>query len=411
MIEQAQPIKGKLWTRNYILLIIANLFSAFSFNMVSTILSKYMVALGATLTVAGTVVGIFSIMALVVRPVSGVVSDRYSKRNILIFSNLVIGAAVLGYTVSGNVGVILFFRVLHGIGFGMSGTASMALCSEIIPKDRTGEGIGYVGLGQILAVAVAPGLGIEVSQYLGYGLTFVCSCVLAVVSALLLLLFSRSPRHSDAAERPKFHKISWRELVAKEALLLSIISGVMSLNNGIVNAYILLFSEQLHIQNISAYFLVTAAVMFIVRPAAGRIMDRRGLRVLVYPAFAVGVLAMFLHGFSTGLWMLLIAGALKAVASSAIQSSLLAESINRAGPGRSGVASSTYFIGADIGQGIGPVIGGAIASTMGYHVMFYFCAVVTLLGGVLFLVQQLAERGRTYPNCAENSPENWQLPE
>ena len=372
-------------------MILANVFSAFSFNMVSTILSKYMVALGTTLTIAGTIVGIFSIMALVVRPVSGVVSDRFNKRNILLFSNLMIGAAVLGYTLSSNVGVILFFRVLHGIGFGMSGTASMALSSEIIPKDRTGEGLGYVGLGQILAVAVAPGLGILTTQHLGYTLTFVFSCVLAVISALMLLLF-RHPNRQTAAERPKLHKISWKDLVAKEALMLSVISGVMSLNNGIVNAYILLFSEELRIESLSAYFLVTAAVMFVVRPIAGKIMDRKGLRVLVYPAFAIGVLSMFLHGFSTSLWMLLVAGALKAVASSAIQSSLLAESINRAGPGRSGVASSTYFIGADVGQGVGPVIGGAIAGAAGYAIMFYFCAAVTLLGGALFFFQQKAER-------------------
>ncbi len=391
--EQAQFMKGKLWTRNYVLLILANLFSAFSFNMVSTILSKYLVALGVSLAFAGIIVGIFSITALVIRPVSGIVADRFSKRNILFLSNLMIGVSVLGYTVSRNVEVILFFRVLHGIAFGMSGTASVALCSEIIPRERTGEGIGYVGLGQILAVAVAPGLGIATTQYLGYSLTFVCSCVLAVISAMMLLLFDNQ-RRALPAEQPKLHKMWWKELVAKEALVFSIVNSVMSLNNGVVSAYILLFSEKLGIGSISGYFLVSAIVMFAVRPMAGRIMDRRGLAVLVYPAFAVGILAMFLHGVSTALWMLLVAAALKAVASSAIQSSLMAECINRAGAGRSGVASSTYYIGADIGQGLGPVIGGVLASAFGYSVMFYFCGVVTLLGGVLFFINHMAERGR-----------------
>lgn len=405
-IEKANPANEKLWNKNYILLILANLFSAFSFNMVSTILSKYLVGLGATLTVAGIVVGIFSIMALVIRPVSGVVADRYSKRNILFASNLMIGISVLGYTVSDNVGVILCFRILHGIAFGMSGTASVSLCSEIIPKNRTGEGIGYVGLGQIVAVAVAPGLGIFTTNYLGYTLTFVCSCVLAVVSALLLLLFSR-PRQGVPAGRQKLRRLSIKDLVAGEAMALSVISGVMSLNNGIVTAYILLFSEQLHIGSIGAYFLVTALFMFIVRPSAGRLMDRRGLQVLIYPAFAIGILGMLLHGLSTTLWMLLIAGALKAIASSAIQSSLLAECIKRAGDGRSGVASSTYYIGADIGQGVGPVIGGAIAGLMGYQVMFYFCAAVTLLGALGFYFFRMAERrkraaGVSFGNIKEN---------
>lgn len=386
---------GRLWNRNYILLMLENLFAAFSFNMISTILSQYLVKLGATLTLTGIIVGMFSVTALVIRPVSGVASDRYSKRNILIIANLLIGVSELGYVVSSGIYVVFIFRIIHGIAFGMSGTASIALTSEIIPEGRTGEGIGYMGLGQIIAVAVAPGLGIMVSEGLGYTATFVCAFILAAAASALLIPFKKNgpcrktviPPARHAWSRPKFGNF-----IEKNSVVYSIASGVMSFDNGVVTAYILMFSEQAHIGGISVYFVVSAIFMLIVRPLSGKIVDRKGIAVLAYPNFVIGVTAMFMHGFSTTLAMLLAASALKAVASSAIQSSLLAECVKRAGPGRSGVATSTFYIGADVGQGVGPAIGGAIASALGYRSMFYVCGFVTLFGGVMFLFKDMREK-------------------
>lgn len=384
----------KLWSRNYILLIIENLFAAFSFNMISTILSQYLVKLGATLTITGIIIGMFSITALVIRPFSGLASDRYCKRNILIASNLLIGISELGYILSGQIGVVFVFRILHGIAFGMSGTASVALASEIIPKERTGEGIGYIGLGQIMAVAVAPGFGIMLSDKLGYSATFIAAFALAVVASLLLIPFKNEKTKAlscQTKQNPKGKNVL-QSLIAKEVIVYSIISGVMSFNNGVVTAYILLFAMQIHITDIGAYFTVTAIVMLIIRPLSGKIMDTRGIKVLIYPAFLIGVAAMVLHGLSTTLWVLLLGATLKAIASSSIQSCLLAECIKRGGIERSGVATSTYYIGADIAQGIGPVIGGIIATSFGYSNMFYFCGIVTIFGGVLFFVNSLAEK-------------------
>ena len=383
--------KARLWNKNYIILISANVLSAFGFNMISTLLSKYLVNLGVPLAVAGIIVGMFSITALFVRPVSGVIADRFNKRNILMLANLMIGFSVLGYTLSSAVWVIAAFRVLHGIAFGVSGTAAIALASENIPHERTGEGLGYVALGQIISVAVAPGLGIMIAENLGYNATFAFAFLFSVASALLLFLFRvEKPSEEKArAQRPKFRL---KNLFAKEAILFSVISGAMSLNNGIVNGYILLFADKQGIGNISIYFLITAATMLLIRPMAGKLMDKKGVAIVVIPAFVFGVASMFLHGLSTALWMLGLAAVFKAIASASVQTSLLAESIKRAGREKSGVATSTFYIGADIGQGVGPMIGGAIASLWGYSMMFYFCGVISLIAGLMFVINRVVEK-------------------
>ena len=52
------------------------------------------------------------------------------------------------------------------------------------------------------------------------------------------------------------------------------------------------------------------------------------------------------------------------------------------------MATSTYYLGGDVGQGIGPMIGGFIlaqvAGNAGYQLMFWFCAAIMLIAMVYF---------------------------
>ena len=54
----------KLWNRQYILVLLLNTLNAFSFYMVVTILSKYLVSIVISIATAGVIVGLFSITSL-----------------------------------------------------------------------------------------------------------------------------------------------------------------------------------------------------------------------------------------------------------------------------------------------------------------------------------------------------------
>ena len=53
------------------------------------------------------------------------------------------------------------------------------------------------------------------------------------------------------------------------------------------------------------------------------------------------------------------------------------------------MASSTYYIGADIGNAVGPAIGGWISGIWGYDVMFY---VIAALMGVMLIFFSFYEK-------------------
>lgn len=69
-----------LGSKGYVIVLVVGLITSLGFSMVYTIVSAYAVDIGSTLSTAGLVSGIFSISALVLRPFSGLLSDRYNKR-------------------------------------------------------------------------------------------------------------------------------------------------------------------------------------------------------------------------------------------------------------------------------------------------------------------------------------------
>ena len=179
----------KIWNKYFIFILIINTLNFFSFNMTATILSKYLVELGTSLSTAGVIVGLFSITSLICRPFSGIMADTFRNVSILKASNIMIALGFLGFTLTSNVTLLTLLRILVGIGFAFSGTCQIALASKFIPDDKMGEGIGYLGLGNVLGSAVAPGLGLAIADAFGMPTTFFVSSLFALVGFLLLHFF------------------------------------------------------------------------------------------------------------------------------------------------------------------------------------------------------------------------------
>ena len=129
----------KLWNKKYIFLIVVNTFSSFSFYMITTILSSHLVELGSSLSKAGIIVGLFSITALAVRPVTGYISDNWNKKNILIVSTVINGIAIIGYVSTSSFVVITLLRIMHGLFFALLSTAIVSIASEQMPKTRISD--------------------------------------------------------------------------------------------------------------------------------------------------------------------------------------------------------------------------------------------------------------------------------
>ena len=77
--------------------------------------------------------------------------------------------------------------------------------------------------------------------------------------------------------------------------------------------------------------------------------------------------------------MVLIAAVFKSIGQGSGTSAIQVDSVKKLGLDRSGVASSTCYIGMDLGNILGPAIGAFIISDHGYGLLFDIYTVMLLL--------------------------------
>ena len=95
-------------------------------------------------TIGKTVLGIYQISELVtgilVNPFGGVISDRFSRRKILMTTDLVCGLLCLAISFIRNdrwmIAALIFANIIQAIAFGFSRPANKAIITEVVEKDE-----------------------------------------------------------------------------------------------------------------------------------------------------------------------------------------------------------------------------------------------------------------------------------
>ena len=381
---QSPNTPGKLWNKQYILVLLISTLSSFSFFMVVTILSKYLTGIGITITLAGVIVGLFSLTSLFSRPFCGLMADRLNNVWLLVVSNVLMSIGLLGFAFTTNVALIFVFRILSGLGFAVGSTVQVSLIIRFIPQDKMGEGIGYMGISQLIGSACAPAVGLAIADTVGMPATFIAAAALPALTCVMLFFV----KNLHQPKRENNRMVVARDIIEPKAFPFTLPYSTLSFVNGIIASYLVLYADERGILGVSVYFTVYAVFLFLIRPLAGKLMDAKGIQYTVFPGMILTALSMFLLGRSSTLWMILLTALLRAIGQGAAQPSLQAGCINHVGRDRSGVATSTYFLGGDIGPGIGPMVGGAllgrVAGLAGYQLVFSLCGALILLAMTYF---------------------------
>lgn len=352
--------------------------------MITTILTAYLVGIGASMSWAGTIVGLFSITSLVIRPFTGYITDHYNKKYLLAYGCFFVAVAIIGYVLTSSLSIIVVFRIIHGIAFGINSTAIVGLASEYIPRDKFNEGIGYLGLGQIIASAVGPGLGVWIMNTYGISVSFVISALFSAASVICMLFFKYKKTEGKGTE---IKKIRLDEILSFKVMDYTFIGGVYSFMNGVIASFLVLYAAEKSIMDVSIYFTVCAVFLFLARPISGKIVDRFGIRYVVYPGIILSIVSLVMLANANTLMGIICSAVVRSLAQGSVQPSVQAACIKRVGLNKSGVATSTYYLGGDIGQGLGPIIGGFLVGGFGYGGVFYSCIILMVIALFVFAVR------------------------
>ncbi|NLL33680.1 MAG: MFS transporter [Clostridiales bacterium] len=370
----------KLWNKTYILVLLLSTFNQSVSQMVTPFISKYAISLGAPMTIAATISGLMSISALVLRPASGLFSDRFNRKRIITITSIITAICMYLYSMSSSVTMLIGVRLVHGIVFSFSGVAMMAFNAMYMPKERLAEGMGWMALGSVVSSALGPNLGLWLVENIGYRACFITAGVVCLLTTAIILLIPY--RHVPKTEVKRFNI---NDMISLRILPYAALMGLFSCGNGLVNTFLALLGDERSISGIGLFFTAYSLVMVCTRPFVGKLQDRRGIKIILYPAYIIAAASMILLANATALWMVLLAGALKAIGQGSGAPSIQAHSLKQLGREKAGVVSSTCFIGQDIGNAIAPTIGGIVSASFGFRTMFTgYAVLLVLVGWTLF---------------------------
>ncbi len=222
-----------------------------------------------------------------------------------------------------------------------------------------------------------PAVGFFIAGSFGFRELFIASSGMAVLS-LVCSLFARERRVRAGLNRAAW---SFRSgVISVTALPIAWMAFCLGLGIGPVNTFLSIFATSRGMDNPGLFFSVQAAALLLSRTFAGRVADRYGRTVMIVPGLASAALAIVLLPFAFTVPSFLVSAVLWGIGFGCAQPASMALLVDRVhGEGR-GLALSTYFMGFDIGIGLGAIGLGFVSQSFGWEVMWPMSAVCVLLG-------------------------------
>jgi MFS family permease len=390
MLIEGKFTKRTIWNKSFIMIFAINIMTATSFYLLVPTLPKYALTLHLSSTMAGMTLTVFVLASTAVRPFTGHLSDTVNLRLLVAVSLAVIALSILGYAVFASVAALMIFRVIQGLGWGLVTTATGTYASHALPDEKIGQGIGIFGLASVIASAAAPSLGLEISKKLGYGMLFLLAASLAATGMLLCILLPNMRASEKKIEEPAKIPLLDR-IISRKALLPSVLVLLAVIATSSINTFIAVYAEKIGITDVGLFFTVSAAAIFLARPLCGRLSDTVSKALIVLPGLALTAASLLLVFMAKSLWVLLAAAFAYGLGYGGLQPSLQAWCVRNSGLEQRGRANSTFYMGLDIGMGIGALLSGFIADWIGYQGMYLIMIVPLALAAVLFLIMRNRE--------------------
>jgi len=397
----------RLWNSNYCKVMVANFALFFAFYVLTPLLPLYLSEhFGATKDVIGLVLSGYTITALLFRPFSGYFVDSFPRKTVLMICFAAFSIFFAGYLAASTLLLFTVVRTLHGGPFGALTVANSTVAIDVLPSSRRTEGIGYYGLSNNLAMAIAPTIGIFVYRWtqsfeLLFWIALVVACLGWLTDATVQLPAKEIQRNKS--------KLSMDRFFLLRGWLLGVNMVAFGFCFGVLSNYLAIYGkEQLGITGgTGTYFMLCSVGLILSRLQGGRTL-RKGL--LTHNA-ASGM-CISLVGYTLFILMPTLQSSFSILHSSFFTlhssffiflgyygSALLIGlgnghmwpafqnmTINVAHNNQRGTANSTILISWDVGMGLGILLGGIIAEHLGYSAAFWTVALVNAVGVALYFL-------------------------
>lgn len=376
----------RLWNKEYIKVMICNFLLFSAFYLLTPLLPLYLdEQFNADKDTIGIALSGYVVATLLIRPFSGFFVDTFDRKRVLTICFFVFFICFTGYIGAGTILMFAIVRTFHGIPFGASTVANSTVAIDVLPSSRRNEGVGYYGLSNNIAMALAPSAGLYIYHATdNFSLLFWISLILAL-GGYACSLTVKLPRRVLVKGKKK---LSLDRFFLGRAWLLAINICFFGVCWGVMSNYVAIYGkEQLNITNGTGIFFMLLSAGLVI----SRLFGAKSLRSGKMSHNATIGIFISLIGYSMFAWVVTdwsyyLSALLIGLGNGQMYPAFLNMFINVARNDQRGTANSSILISWDLGMGIGIVLGGFIAEMIGFATAFHIVALMQAAGTLLFIL-------------------------
>lgn len=379
----ARQPKEKLWNREYCKAMCGNFMLFFSFYLLTPLLPIYLdQQFKADKDTIGLVLSGYVVAALIVRPFSGFIVDSFDRRKVLMTCFFFFFICFTGYIGAGTLLMFAIVRTIHGLPFGATTVANSTVAVDVLPSSRRNEGIGFYGLSNNIAMAIAPSTGIWIYSATGnFSLLFWLSLVIALLGFICSTSIKLRQRKLIKG-KPGF---SMDHFFLTRAWLMAVNILLFGLCWGVMSNYVAIYAkEEMGITEGTGLFFALLSGGLVVSRLCGNKSLRKGrLSENALEGAAISAVGFSLFALAPGAWAYYTSAILIGLGNGRMYPAFLNMFISVARNDQRGTANSTILTSWDSGMGLGILAGGVIMEYVGYSAAFWFTAASQIIGTLL----------------------------
>ncbi|MBI5576938.1 MAG: DHA2 family efflux MFS transporter permease subunit [Deltaproteobacteria bacterium] len=160
-------------------------------------------SLSAGIDEAAWVLTSYLVSNAIVIPMTGWLARTFGRKRYLIFSITLFTLASLMCGASTSLGMLVFFRVLQGIGGGALQPLSQAILLESFPPREHGMAMAIFGIGIMFGPIVGPVMGGYITDTMSWRWIFYVNIPIGLLAVFMVSLFIHDPHYVKRTEKAK----------------------------------------------------------------------------------------------------------------------------------------------------------------------------------------------------------------
>lgn len=346
-----------------------------------------------------TTLGLWTIMALLIRPFSGKIADNLGRKKVMYIGISISIVISFLYPMFQIFTGYLILRFIHGAATGFHPTGATALVADYIPPGKRGQAMGIFSALVAIGFSAGQGLGSPIKSAFGIEGLFIASGLLGILS-LVFMFFIKE----DKSTLNRVEGSIWRNIIPKlnEIISPNVVrpAVIMLITAAIAGVYMFVvpeFSEHLGMENKGKFYLYNVVFVVVTRVFAGRLCDKFGPSKNLYFGLLLIIVAAYITGTATTEFQFLFSSILYGIAGSVISPALFTWTADLSDPKYKGRGMATLFLALEAGFFIGAYLTQKIYNNdpSNFFRLFMFVAGMSVIGLVYLILANYLKKAKT----------------